>query len=287
MFTFLKSFFSSAAGRRRAGRHFRRSPMLEQGGDAVAASVASDTSRRANRRMLDLSRMGLDALFSLLGSGRGGLSQDQAQTARERHGANEVDHEKPLSWPAHLWLSYRNPFNLLLTALAALSWLTDVWMAEPDDQSWTAVVIIGSMVVISTVLRFAQELRSNRAAEALKAMVQNTATVLRSGPMAPPGDGAGRRPYSAPLHESGSHQLEVPLAALVPGDVVLLSAGDMIPADCRIVNAKDLFIAQAALTGESLPVEKHAVQRVETGNSLELENMVFMGTNVVLSLIHI
>ncbi|EJO29412.1 magnesium-translocating P-type ATPase, partial [Achromobacter marplatensis] len=281
MFTFLKSFFSSAAGRRRASRHFRRSPMLEQGGDTVAASAASDTSRRANRRMLDMSRMGLDALFSLLGSGRGGLSEDQAQTARERHGANEVDHEKPLSWPAHLWLSYRNPFNLLLTALAALSWLTDVWMAEPDDQSWTAVVIIGSMVVISTVLRFAQELRSNRAAEALKAMVQNTATVLRSGPMASTGDGTGHRPYGAPLHESGSHQLEVPLAELVPGDVVLLSAGDMIPADCRILNAKDLFIAQAALTGESLPVEKHAVQRVETGNSLELENMAFMGTNVV------
>ncbi|HCW21603.1 MAG TPA: magnesium-translocating P-type ATPase, partial [Achromobacter sp.] len=112
MFTFLKSFFSSAAGRRRAGRHFRRSPMLEQGVDAVAASAASDSSRRANRRMLDMSRMGMDALFLLLGSGRGGLSDAQAQTARERYGANEVDHEKPLSWPAHLWLSYRNPFNL-------------------------------------------------------------------------------------------------------------------------------------------------------------------------------
>lgn len=280
MFTFLKSFFSSAAGRRRAGRHFRRSPMLEQGVDAVAASAASDSSRRANRRMLDMSRMGMDALFLLLGSGRGGLSDAQAQTARERHGANEVDHEKPLSWPAHLWLSYRNPFNLLLTALAALSGLTDVWMAEPDEQSWTAVVIIGSMVVISTLLRFAQELRSNRAAEALKAMVQNTATVLRSG-AAPAADDGQRRPYGAPLHESGSRQREVPLAELVPGDVVLLSAGDMIPADCRILNAKDLFIAQAALTGESLPVEKHAVQRVETGNSLELENMAFMGTNVV------
>jgi len=279
MFTFLKSFFSSAAGRRRVGRHFRRSPMLEQG--AHAAATESDTSRRANRRMLDLSSMGLNALFSHFGSGRGGLSEAQAQAARERHGANEVDHEKPLSWYSHLWLSYRNPFNLLLTALAGLSWLTDVQMADSDDQSWTAVVIIGSMVVISTVLRFAQELRSNRAAEALKAMVQNTATVLRADAQAPAENGGGRRLFGAPLHDSGSHQMEVPLAELVPGDVVLLSAGDMIPADCRILNAKDLFVAQAALTGESLPVEKHAIQRVETANALELENMAFMGTNVV------
>ena len=73
----------------------------------------------------------------------------------------------------------------------------------------------------------------------------------------------------------------MPLAELVPGDVVLLSAGDMIPADCRILGAKDLFVAQAALTGESLPVEKYAMQRVETANALELENMAFMGTNVV------
>jgi len=279
MFTFLKSFFSSAAGRRRVGRHFRRSPILEQG--AHAAATESDTSRRANRRMLDLSSMGLNALFSRFGSGRGGLSEAQAQAARERHGANEVDHEKPLSWVSHLWLSYRNPFNLLLTALAGLSWLTDVQMADSDDQSWTAVVIIGSMVVISTVLRFAQELRSNRAAEALKAMVQNTATVLRADAQAPAANGGGRRLFGAPLHDSGSHQMEVPLAELVPGDVVLLSAGDMIPADCRILNAKDLFVAQAALTGESLPVEKHAIQRVETANALELENMAFMGTNVV------
>ena len=75
--------------------------------------------------------------------------------------------------------------------------------------------------------------------------------------------------------------MELPLADLVPGDVVLLSAGDMIPADCRILTAKDLFVAQAALTGESLPVEKSATQRVETANSLELENMAYMGTNVV------
>ncbi|MCZ8394749.1 magnesium-translocating P-type ATPase [Achromobacter ruhlandii] len=281
MFKFLKTFFSSAAGLRRSGRHFRRSPMLEQGGGpALASADSSDAARRANRRMLDVSRMDFDALFSMFRSGRGGLSEAQADEARARYGANEVDHEKPLTWHAHLWQSFRNPFNLLLTGLASLSWVTDVYMAEPDDQSWKGVIIIGSMVVISTLLRFVQERRSNRAAEALKAMVQNTATVLRSD-AAGVAEGDARRFFGATLHASGSRQIEVPLAELVPGDVVLLSAGDMIPADCRILGAKDLFVAQAALTGESLPVEKYAMQRVETANALELENMAFMGTNVV------
>ena len=257
MFKFLKTFFSSAAGLRRSGRHFRRSPMLEQGGGQAAADT-SDAARRANRRMLDVAQQDFDALFALFRSGRGGLSQVQAEEARARYGANEVDHEKPLTWYAHLWQSFRNPFNLLLTGLASLSWVTDVYMAEPDDQSWKGVIIIGSMVAISTLLRFVQERRSNRAAEALKAMVQNTATVLRSDP-AGMAEGDARRFFGATLHASGSRQIEVPLAELVPGDVVLLSAGDMIPADCRILGAKDLFVAQAALTGESLPVEKYAV----------------------------
>jgi len=278
MFAFLKSFFSSAARLRRTGRHFRRNPILEQGADRAAAS--SEAARRASLRMAETSHLGFDSLFARFGSGWGGLSEAQAQAARERHGANEVDHEKPLSWPVHLWLSYRNPFNLLLTALAVLSWLTDVRMAASEEQSWTAVVIIGSMVAISTVLRFVQEQRSNRAAEALKAMVRNTATVLRSDADAP-GEGDGRRFFGAALHATGSRQREVPLAELVPGDVVLLSAGDMVPADCRILNAKDLFVAQAALTGESLPVEKHMSPRLQTSNPLELENIAFMGTNIV------
>lgn len=278
MLTFLKSFFSSAARARRTGRHFRRSPMLERGGDVAA--VPPDAARHANRRMLELSGQDTETLFQRFGSRAGGLSEAQASAARERHGRNEVDHEAPLRWYVHLWYSYRNPFNLLLTALASLSWVTDVWMAEPDDQSWRGVIIIGSMVVISTLLRFAQERRSNRAAEALKAMVQNTATVLRSD-AGDPSESEVRRALGVAPHASGSRRMELPLADLVPGDVVLLSAGDMIPADCRILTAKDLFVAQAALTGESLPVEKSATQRVETANSLELENMAYMGTNVV------
>ena len=107
MLTFLKSFFSSAARARRTGRHFRRSPMLERGGDVAA--VPPDAARHANRRMLELSGRDTETLFQRFGSRAGGLSEAQASAARERHGRNEVDHEAPLRWYVHLWYSYRNP----------------------------------------------------------------------------------------------------------------------------------------------------------------------------------
>ncbi len=121
------------------------------------------------------------------------------------------------------------------------------------------------MVAISTLLRFIQEKRSNRAAEKLKAMVSNTATVFRSAE----DDGPALR-------------VEVPIRQLVPGDVLWLSAGDMVPADVRLLSAKDLFVGQAALTGESLPVEKFAQLRdARQGNPLERDSLCFMGTTVV------
>ena len=112
---------------------------------------------------------------------------------------------------------------------------------------------------MSTLLRFVQEGRSNRAAERLKAMVSNTATVLRNG-----------------------QQIELPIRQLVQGDIIVLSAGDMIPADCRLLSAKDLFVSQAAMTGESLPVEKMAELADAHGKDpMELANLLFMGTNVI------
>ncbi|AZY50140.1 magnesium-translocating P-type ATPase [Bordetella avium] len=254
----LKALFSSAAQVRHIGRYFRRDPILEQLG--AQSGAATDVAHRLDGRTLDLAYAPVETLYAELGSSPQGLSAEQAEAARERHGPNRVDHERPLSATMHLWLSFRNPFNLLLTALAALSWLTDVYLAQPDERSWAAVLIIGSMVLIATILRFVQERRSGKAADALRAMVQNTATVLRPG---------------------AARGTEQALQDLVPGDVVALSAGDMIPADCRILTAKDLFVAQAALTGESLPVEKFVQARPDLRDPLALENMVFMGTNVV------
>ncbi len=168
-----------------------------------------------------------------------------------------MNHEKPLPWWTHLWQCYRNPFNLLLTVLALVSYVTE---------DMKAAVVIGSMVVLSTVLRFLQESRSNKAADELKAMVSNTSTVLR------PEEGTG-----------GALRIEVPMRDLVPGDLIALSAGDMIPADCRLLSAKDLFISQSALTGEAMPVEKFASVPANGSASgvLERDNLLFMGTNVI------
>ncbi|GAA3908592.1 magnesium-translocating P-type ATPase [Gibbsiella dentisursi] len=184
-----------------------------------------------------------------------GITETDAARARQQHGENIVDDQQKEAWWQHLWHCYRNPFNLLLTALSMISYATE---------DLTAALVIALMVVISTLLNFIQEARSNRAADALKAMVSNTATVIRSDAL------TGK-----------SEHVELPIAQLVPGDIIKLAAGDMIPADLRLLTAKDLFISQAALTGESLPVEKSAAPRSLADDPLECQNLCFMGTNVV------
>jgi Mg2+-importing ATPase len=159
-----------------------------------------------------------------------------------------------------------------LTLLAVISYITE---------DMKATIVIGSMVVLSVAIRFWQERKSNIAADRLKAMVSNTATVIRRDTSEDAAEVASEF-FSVQLHPKPARREEVPITELVPGDVVLLSAGDMIPAECRILSAKDLFVSQAAMTGESLPVEKFPIQRApDTGNPLELENIVFLGTNVV------
>ncbi|HWU85377.1 MAG TPA: magnesium-translocating P-type ATPase, partial [Rhodocyclaceae bacterium] len=198
---------------------------------------------------------------------RGGLSEVQARRRRRSHGANEIAQDRPQSPLAHLWLCYRNPFNLLLSSLALVSWLTE------DGKAGAAILI---MVGLSTLMRFVQERRSCHAAERLKEMVSTTATVLRRDP---PASALSASPSSA---SPAGHRVERPMRQLVPGDIVLLSAGDMIPADLRILGARDLFVSQAALTGESMPVEKFAeVGDAHGEDPLACENLCFMGTTVV------
>ncbi|MFZ5959257.1 magnesium-translocating P-type ATPase [Pseudomonas knackmussii] len=206
--------------------------------------------------LLDWSVLEPQVLFERLGSRREGLSEAEAG---ERLGAgpNEIDQQRALPWWAHLWFCYCNPFNLLLSVLALIACLTG---------DLPAALLIGVMVGVSTLLRFVQEKRSNDAAERLKAMVGNTATVFR-----------------ADEAESGlTRRREVPIRQLVAGDVLWLSAGDMVPADVRLLSTKDLFVSQAALTGESLPVEKFAqVRDARQDNPLERDSLCFMGTTVV------
>jgi Mg2+-importing ATPase len=179
-----------------------------------------------------------------------GLSGETVAQRLDEFGTNTVVHEEAAGWWVHLLHAFNNAFILLLLALAAVAALT---------RDLEAAVIIATMVLISGVLRFTQEYRSSKAADALKRMVQTTATVTRGGV-----------------------KTEIAVDELVPGDIVHLSAGDMVPADVRLVAAKDLFVSQSALTGESLPIEKFANgNSPQTAELLDHPKLCFMATNVI------
>ncbi|AZO86808.1 magnesium-translocating P-type ATPase [Stutzerimonas stutzeri] len=249
----LKEFFAGFLRNRHIARHFRRLALLETFTDTTVSREVPPTLAQT---LVSAAGSDTGQLLDTLGSHTDGLSEPEADALREQFGLNEVEHEQPLPWWTHLWHCYKNPFNLLLTLLAVISWLTE---------DMKAAIVIFSMVVLSTLLRFWQETKSNQAADALKAMVSNTATVMRRDP-----------------EEHIAQRIELPIKQLVPGDLIVLSAGDMIPADCRVLSAKDLFVSQAAMTGESMPVEKFPRQQDrDTQNPLDLDNILFMGTNVV------
>lgn len=252
---FFRYHFGRFLASRRVRALFRRQPILES---LTKKERVARLEEPLSQRLIEQAHSDLDTLLSQLDTSMEGLTDRQAETRLEEHGPNEVEHDRPMPWWRHLWLSYNNPFNLLLTALAVVSYFT-------GDMQGT--VVIGAMVVLATLIRFFQEKRSNAAAQALKAKVSNTATV--------------RRRRSANDAVQSASEDDVPVRELVPGDMVLLSAGDMVPADCRVLSATDLFLAQSAMTGESLPVEKFPTPGGAGGTALEMDNLVFMGTNVI------
>src|SRR5581483_6322193 len=203
-----------------------------RGGNGTNGTKAVDG--RIADRLVDVAYLEADAALAALASNRNGLTDDEVESRRAQYGRNEVAHEKPPTWYGELARAFANPFNVLLTTLAIVSGVTG------DHEAMT---VIGFMVVFSTCLRFIQEFRSNKSAQALRALVRTTTAVERAGDEFDPAGPATRR-------------REIPMDELVPGDIVYLSAGDMIPADVRLIAAKDLFVGQAALTGEALPVEK-------------------------------
>ena len=261
-FNILKEVFAGFIRSRAMNRHFRRLVLLDA---LTGTGVSKEVPPSLAQTLAGAAKSDVDVLLNSLGSHADGLSEHEAEAIRERVGSNEVEHEKPMPWWLHLWHSYRNPFNLLLTILALVSYLTG---------DMKATLVISTMVVLSTLLRFWQESKSNKAADKLKAMVSNTATVMRRDPAEDAAEDA-RKYFNAVLHPKGPRKVEVPIRQLVPGDLVVLSAGDMIPADLRVLTAKDLFLAQSAMTGESLPVEKYANPRnPEATNPLELDNKI-------------
>lgn len=175
------------------------------------------------------------------------------------YGTNEVVHEKRQSALVIFVKAFINPFIGILTALIIISFIMDVLLAEPGEQDWTSIITISIMVVLSAILRFWQEWKASVSSTALLKMVTNTCTVRRVG----------------------NNGEEISNTELVPGDIVMIAAGDMVPADIRIVQAKDLFVSQSSLTGESDPIEKHPESKGGKGSVVELDDICFMGSNVV------
>jgi P-type Mg2+ transporter len=236
----------------------------------------NETSARTAAELLALARLEAPAALAQLESSADGLSPDQVEERLAKYGPNVVAQEKKK--PVLLQLLERfitNPINILLTVLAVITWATG---EEISDK--IGAIIMFSMVVMAVFVAHFQEARSSRAVEQLRRMVSNTATVRREvEEPATPVEGV-EPDADAPPHRVVK-KVEVHIDALVPGDIVYLSAGDMVPADLRLLIAKDLFINQSALTGESMPVEKFAGADAEAKTALEARTLCFMGSNVV------
>ncbi|HMG54925.1 MAG TPA: cation-transporting P-type ATPase, partial [Kofleriaceae bacterium] len=201
---------------------------------------------RVSPLLLETASLEPAAVFERLATRGGGLTSDQAAARLAEHGPNVLARDERPSVARLLWRSVGNPLVILLTVLAAVS------VATGD---WRAATVMGLMIVLSVGLKLFQEAKAGSSAAKLTAMISVHATVMRGGE----------------VHE-------IPLSQVVPGDVVQLAAGDMIPGDVRIVAAKDLFVTQGSLTGESLPVEKHAIERVAaTAAPLERSTVAFLG----------
>jgi len=201
-----------------------------------------------------------EKLYKTLGSYADGLNESQADEARDKFGDNKIVHGQKNHIIKRILGAFINPFTAILIALAIVSAITDIGLADPGEANPTTVIIVMTMVIISGLLRFIQETRSGNAAENLLKMIKTTTAVQRS--------------------DTGIH--EIPIEEVVVGDIVHLAAGDMIPADMRIIQARDLFISQSALTGESEAVEKLAEPILgQLASMTEANNLAFMGSNVI------
>jgi Mg2+-importing ATPase len=215
----------------------------------LAPPSTKNQNIRVSPAVLDAARKDSEQLLRDLRTSLKGLTQADAEERARSTGPNEIAQERKQGWIVRILKIIRNPLVILLSSLSAISFFTG------DARAGSVMV---GMVALSVGLRFWQEARADSAAEKLKAMIHVTATVVR--------DGAAK---------------EIPLRNLVPGDIINLAAGDMIPGDVRLLSSKDVFVTQGSLTGESLPVEKfHDPETKGDASPTELKNTCFMGTSV-------
>ena len=204
---------------------------------------------RVSERLVQAGRQAPAEILKVMDTTENGLSPETAEARFAEFGPNAVAEEKGRSALVRLLKTLVNPLVILLAVLSAVSFATG---------DWRGGTVMALMVILGVSLRFIQEAKADAAAAKLKAMISVTATVVRGGA-----------------------EVEIPLGELVPGDVVKLAAGDMVPADVRLLSSKDLFVTQSALTGESLPSEKHAPAETRADISpIEFNNVCFLGTSV-------
>ena len=215
---------------------------------AVKAAAAAISEHE--QKLMELCTLPAEEALQRLGVTENGLSDEQVETAREEYGSNILSHRKEAGIVRELLQRCRNPLVIQLLVICVVSLLMgDV----------RAATVVGAMVLLSVVLAYVQEHRSSKAVEKLNAMVQTNSLVTRGG-----------------------KEYDIPIAEIVPGEIVILQAGALIPADLRLISAKDFFVSQSSLTGESMPVEKHAEPENVTGRGvIELQNACFQGSNVV------
>lgn len=264
---FFKNLFANFIRARGFGKHFRQLSLFDSGPGSIDIKK---TSPELNKKLLLVSGQNIELLLKDLNTKITGLDLEQVNLIRQSVGLNEIHQEKALHWWQHLWQCYKAPFNLLLSVLAAISYMTE---------DIRATIVISSMIFLSVFIRFWQESKSNKAANKLKALVSNTATVLRYNIIND--SETENQNLKTQINSNNSYKIEIPITQLVPGDIIILSAGDMIPADCRVLVAKDLFVSQSTMTGESLPIEKFVQSNKDINNPLDCDNLIFMGTNVV------
>ncbi|OKZ78441.1 MAG: magnesium-translocating P-type ATPase [Clostridium sp. 27_14] len=188
-----------------------------------------------------------------------GLSEEQAASSLEKYGLNEVSQAKPKKWYNYFFGSLFSPFNSILMGISLVLIYTDIIL--PETPSYANIIVILVLVIVSTLLDFIEEFRSNKAAEKLKELVATSTTVIRNG-----------------------KELQIPINQVVLGDIVSLSAGSMIPADLRIIEGKDLYVGQSSLTGESDAVKKNIISEIsydDIESITDLDTICFMGTSVI------
>ena len=207
------------------------------------------------KTLLELSGMEQKALFEKYQTDEDGLDPVQAADRLEEYGKNIIDFGNEKSLAVRIKDAIINPFNIVLLVVALITFITDVVMA--DEPSIATFAMLVAVIIISATISFVQEEKSNNAAKKLQGMITNKLDVIRN-----------------------CVEMEVEIEELVPGDIVKLASGDMIPGDVRFIETKDLFIDQSQLTGESNPVEKFTTSDTNCGVT-DLANVGFMGSNIV------